>query len=426
MPVRKIVALLVLGLLIREAFSFWTGHPFDFELWVRLGYAMNHGGDPYGALPPVPGLSFANIFSNDNSSTVAYLPFWPLLTGLLYAVYSMIGLNDRFVYYFLLKQPVIFGDVALAYLLYSYISPRKPGPCGTWAAMFWLFSPFTVILSGIWGMFDSIAICFMIVSASSIGRVRSALWAGLAVFAKSVPIIYVAPITMKNFRNVKALVPLAIALGLPLVLSAATYMLMGWPLTIVGPTLASTVGKGGWSMSIWDILYYLASLGLLPPTLSVIYGALGLVWIPALVVFTWIAVRRFRTDTDQGLFQALLVCTLAFLIFKAQVTEQYALYLLAIAAVDVALWNPQRKGLLNTTMIVAIIYLVLNNYFLVRFLSPIYPGFVSFENTVIAPISNMITIFHVLTATAFTILNVKYLAALLMGGRTEGQVVKLV
>ena len=126
---------------------------------------MNHGGDPYGILPPVPGLSFANVFSIDNAPVIAYLPFWPLITGLIYVIYSIVGLNDRFVYYFLLKQPAIFGDIGLAYLLYSYVSSRKLGDGGFWVLSFWLFSPFMIIISGIWGMFDSIAISFLMISA---------------------------------------------------------------------------------------------------------------------------------------------------------------------------------------------------------------------------------------------------------------------
>src|SRR5208282_4511079 len=116
MSLRRLWTILFLGLLVREVFSFWTGHPSDFELWVRLGYAMAHGGDPYGPIPPVPGLSFASVFSATNAPTIAYLPFWPLVTGLMYLAYSLVGVNDRFVYYFLLKQPIIFGDVSLAYL----------------------------------------------------------------------------------------------------------------------------------------------------------------------------------------------------------------------------------------------------------------------------------------------------------------------
>src|SRR5206468_12504221 len=41
--------LLLLGLLVREAFSFWTGHPYDFELWIRNGYFVSQGATPYSA-----------------------------------------------------------------------------------------------------------------------------------------------------------------------------------------------------------------------------------------------------------------------------------------------------------------------------------------------------------------------------------------
>ena len=412
---RRLLTLLFLGLLIREVFSFWTGHPSDFELWVRMGYAMAHGGDPYGVLSPVPGLSFANDYSTTNAPTIAYLPFWPLVTGFIYLTYSLVGVNNRFIYYFLLKQPIIFGDVSLGYLLYSYVSSRKPGSAGFWVLSFWLFSPFTIIISGIWGMFDSIAICLLILSVSSVGQFRRAIWTGLAIFVKSVPIIFAAPMTIKSLKSIKDVSAFVATIGLPVILSVATFAIIGWPLSTVSTTLASTAGKGGWSMSIWSAFPYLNYLGLLPPVLQNVYGTLGLVWIPAMGVFTCIAIRRFRTETDAGLFQALIVCALVFLVFKAQVAEQYALYLFALAAIDVALWNPQRKRLLFASMIVALIYLVVNNYFLVRFLSPVYPNFVDFERAIYNVIGSVRYAINLLTGTAFTVLNVKYLLDVLTG-----------
>jgi len=404
---RKIIILILSGLMIRELFSFWTGHPTDFELWVRLGYAMNHGGDPYGVLPPVPGLSFANVFGNLNAPTIAYLPFWPLLTGLIYVLYSLIGSSNRFVYYFLLKQPVILGDVALAYLMFSYVYHRKPGSSSFWVLSLWLFSPFTIIISGIWGMFDSIAICFILASVMSKTQVRKATWSGLGTFAKSIPIIYAAPTTTKTLKDAWALV---LALAIPLVLSLVTFITMRWPISTLDATLASTVRKGGTSMSIWDAFFYLNYIGLIPALTSLEYKILGILWVPILVVCTWLAIKRFKTETDYGLIQILLVCTLIFLIFKAQVTEQYALYLFTFAAIDVGLWNPKRKSLLIGTMSLAMIYLVMNNYFLVRFLSPIYPGFVGFEYGLYLLIGPVRYAVNFLAGTAFTCLNVKYLA----------------
>ena len=407
---RKANVFLLLGFAIREFFSFWTGHPTDFELWVRLGYAMTHGGDPYGVLPVVPGLSFANVFGYLNAPTIAYLPFWPLITGLIYILYSAVGWDNRFFYYFLLKQPIIFGDVGLAYLMFSFVYARKPESNSLWVLSFWLFSPFTIIISGIWGMFDSIAISFVFLSIMSSKQVKMALWEGLAIFAKTIPIIYAVPITMKRPRNLWAAL---LAVTVAILLSIVTFAAMGWPFSLAITTVESTAFKGNWSMSAWDIVYYLNYLSLLPNLSPQMYETLGLLWVPAIIVFTWVAIRRFRSQLEYGLIQSLLVCTLAFLIFKARVTEQYGLYLFALAAVDVAMWHPERKRLLFITTAVAMIYLVVNNFFFVRFLSPVYPGFVGFENEVNATIGSIRLAVISLSGTAFTCLNIKYLADVL-------------
>ncbi len=405
----RAAAALLSGLLIREAFSFWTGHPSDFELWVRLGYAMNHGGNPYGVLPPVPGLSFANIFSANNAATVAYLPFWPLATGLIFAVYSFGGLSNRFAYYFLLKQPEIIGDVALAYLLYSYIKGRKPHE-SIWVLLLWLFSPFSIIISGMWGMFDSLAMALILISIMSNGYAKRGLWTGLSIFAKSVPVIYAVPTTIRQRHGS---VGLLIAVGMPTLFSIAIFLLMGWPISTASATLFSTVAKGGESMSVWDSFFYLNYLAILSPLPPNVYGILGLLWIPAVVVLTLFSFRMFDLKTDYGLIQSLLVATLAFLIFKARVTEQYAIYLFALAAVDVALWHPERKRVLLLMMGAVLVYLLSNNYLLTRLLAPINPNFIQIETGVNESFGLFRYTVNFLSGTIFTILNVKYLITMI-------------
>jgi hypothetical protein len=408
MSSHKVAMLLFLGLLIREVFSFWTGHPSDFELWVRLGYAMSHGGNPYGVLSPVPGLSFANVFSATNGPTIAYLPFWPIVTGLMYVIYSHLGFGDRFAYYFLLKQPIIVGDVGLAYLLYSYVSAREPTGKSMWVLRFWLLSPLTVILSGIWGMFDSLAMAFVMISMMSASSVRRGVWSGLATFAKSIPIIYAAPITLREARKPWGFFT---AIALPILFSLGIFLGLGWRISTVSGTLISTATTGGESMSWWDLFFYLANLGVQPAT-PIVYRILGLVWVPALVAVTVWAFRKFRVGTDYGLVQALLAVTLAFLIFKARVTEQYSIYLLALSAIDVAVWNPKRKGMLLWTMAVVLTYLVVNNFFLIRFLSPVYLNFPQVESALSQMIGSARYAADFLLGTIFTILNIRYLVAL--------------
>lgn len=395
---------LVLGILVREVFSFWTGHPSDFELWVRLGYAMSHGGNPYGVLPSVPGLSFTSIFSQQNAPTLAYLPFWPLVTGVIYAVYSVVGFGNRFVYYFLLKQPVIVGDVALAYLLYAYVHPRNPNRA-VWLLLLWLFSPFVIVISSVWGMFDSLAMTFLMFSIMAHKNFQKGFWTGVSVFAKSVPIIYAAVIPIKNLRDS---VGLLVAFGLPAGLSAVIFYVMRWPTPTVETTLLSTVIKGGNSMSVWDSLTYLISLGFLSPLTPSVYRVLGFLWIPAVIAFTLVAFRLYGFDTDYGLIQSLLVVTLAFLIFRSRVTEQYSIYLFALSGIDVALWNPTRKRLLLLMMATATVYLVSNNFLMVRFLAPVYPNFAQFESAIspITPIRNAV---NFLSGSIFTLLNIRYM-----------------
>jgi len=403
-------AALLIGLLIREIFSFWTGHPFDFELWVRLGYAMLHGGNPYNSLPAVPGLSFANIYSPQSTATIAYLPFWPVVTGLMYIVYSGIGFGNRFAYYFLLKQPVIAGDIALAYLLYSYILAKTSKQVGAiWALRLWAFSPFTILLSGVWGMFDSIAMSLILISLMATNPWKRGFWIGLGIFTKGLACLYAIPATLRKEKRFQALF---LAVLLPAATSFLAIILMGWPLSTAAMTLVSAGGKGGFSMSAWDVLDYLVYLGLPPTSPPTLYRALGFVWIPALLAFTLLAFWKLGFETDYGLVQSALLVTLAFLIFKARVTEQYAIYLLALAAIDVAIWNPQRKRLLMVTMVVAMFYLIVNNYFLVRFLSPVYPDYTKFESA-LSQFDLIRRTILFLSGTTFTILNILYFTIIL-------------
>ncbi len=370
---------------------------------------MNHGSNPYGILPLVPGLSFANIFSANNAATVAYLPFWPLVTGVIFALYSFGGFNNRFVYYFLLKQPEIIGDLALAYLLYLYVAGRRPER-SVWVLLFWLFSPFSIIVSGVWGMFDSLAMALIMISIMSNGYLKRGFWTGLSIFAKSVPVIYAMPTTLKQRRGP---VGLLIAIGLPALLSFATFLAMGWPISTASATLISTVRKGGESMSVWDLFFYLNYLGILSPLTPEVYTILGFVWIPAIIVLTLVSFRLFDLGTDYGRFQSLLMATLAFLIFKARVTEQYAIYLFPLALVDVALWHPERKRMLLLMMGAVLVYLLSNNYLLTRFLAPVYPNFIQIETGVNESYGLFRYSVNFLFGTVFTILNVQYLAAIL-------------
>jgi hypothetical protein len=364
--------LLLLGLLLREAFSFWTGHPFDFEIWVRTGYWVAHGQTPYSAMGFAPGVSFANDFGGPGlSAAIGYLPFWPLLLGGLYELYVFLGTPSPYVYYFMIKQPVIVCDVLLGCFLYRYTSARGSNKASL-VLKVWLFSPFNVIISSLWGMFDAIPMLFVMLALRARPGSQRGFWAGMATFAKSIPLIFAIPLARgpsvpSTIRN------LALAIGIPLALSVVAVLLTGWPLSVFGTTMQSTLGSATWSMSLWEIVFYFNYLGVIPDSGLGIFAWAGYAWVAAVAVATVLAYKWFGFDTERGLVRSLILIMASFLLLRGQANEQYAIYLFALVLVDLAVWSPQRKNLILVSMIAVLLATVANNFLLIRFVAPVYP-----------------------------------------------------
>jgi len=115
--------------------------------------------------------------------------------------------------------------------------------------------------------------------------------------------------------------------------------------------------------------------------------------------------------------QTMILCVLAFLLFKARVNEQYSLYLIPLGLIDVALWHPERKKLLYLTAAVTMLFLLVNNNFLIGFLAPIYPSAVQIDLSV----SSMLGLYRygakLLLGTLFTVFNVLYLLRVMRSPR---------
>jgi len=115
----KFWALILLGLIVRLALCFWTGHPWDFEVFIRVGYYVAKGSSLFGIYP-------AESYYNEGLGQpifpyvtgLGYLPAWGLYTALAYKIYSLLPVSPFF-YYFLLKLAPMLGDLASTQLIYS-------------------------------------------------------------------------------------------------------------------------------------------------------------------------------------------------------------------------------------------------------------------------------------------------------------------
>ncbi|MFI5415650.1 MAG: hypothetical protein ACHQ16_08430, partial [Candidatus Lutacidiplasmatales archaeon] len=222
--------ILLVGLVIREAFSFWTGHPYDLEVWIRTGYEAAHGTNPYlGAWPAVPGVSFG--YTNQPLYSAAYLPFWPDFFGGSYLLWEHVGGGNRFFLYFLLKQGPIAGDLAVALLLYRYVH-RETGSAATAvsALAFWSLFPYDIMIGSIWGQLDSVTtallLAVLLTSEAQAGW-RSLAW-GFGIFAKWVTVIYL-PLEFFRNRGIRRLWPV-VGVMLTGVLTLVAFVGAGWNL----------------------------------------------------------------------------------------------------------------------------------------------------------------------------------------------------
>jgi hypothetical protein len=374
---RAATKLLVVGFLIREAFSFWTGHPYDFEVWIRTGHAVASGQNPYALWPPIPGVSIS--YYNQSLPSAAYPPFFPLLLGGLYRLWEAVGGGNRFVLYFLLKQPQIAGDAAVAFLLHR-VTARWTGRASTAMAAlgFWSLFPYAILLSAVWGQFDSLVVALvLLVCLAASGFERNVLY-GLGIFVKWITAIFL-PLEAFAARGGRRAYVL-VAAAVPLLATLAVFAAFGWGFTnVVAATVSQSRGGGGGMSWVGIVTSFL-----LNPTLSRVPYldlALSYVWVPAVLAAGWVGARWFRTGEPEGILRALLLVTTVFLLTRWGLYEQYLLYLFALLAVDLFVFHPGRKELARLVTILAWVFLLFNNDFLIRFLSPLSPAVTTFTQS---------------------------------------------
>lgn len=364
---------LLLGLLLREALSFWTAHPYDFEVWLRNGYAVAQGLDPYARfIAPVPDVSFAYL--NETMPSVGYLPLWSLLLAGLYRLYTWIPGASRFILYFLVKQPVVLSDAGLGYLLYKGI--------GQWGGSresalrglrYWMLFPYPIVISAIWGQFDAIVVDLILIALlTSQWRVRFGSL-GLGIALKWFPLIFLPYYFFREKRSKKS--GSFAALAIPGLLTILIFTLMGWTYVGVTAMSISVSHGGGGGMTYVNVIsdpHFLEFWRGIP----YVYLLFSLLWVPGCIVAGYVACKRFTDTSPQSTIQCLLLITSVFYLTRFGVYEQYMLYLLPLFLVDILLWHPERRPLFNLVWVLAFAYLLVNNDFLVRFLGPVSGSFV--------------------------------------------------
>lgn len=374
----KLTLIILLGIAIREALAPLTGHPFDFELWIRLGYYVARGNDPYTYTAPVPGLSMpgASIMS-----WIGYPPIWAFFQAGQYAIYTNLGINNRFVYYFLIKQPMIIADILVGLILYKIVSGlSKKEDLGFKALALWILCPFTILISSVWGMFDQIILLAVLTSALLISKTTtSASIAAFGFILKVIPLIYVPLFAFVQKTKSRTVLYLTLVIGESILLSLIPYAFFrNWNIYSLFGVGVDVTSKIGNSVNYWVIayLYYLNFTP--PPFVTTLLKVMGLVWIPAILVSTYYSIRYVKSSAENNedlatkILISMLFVTLIFFLTKSTISEQFTLYFLGLGLVDYyILRSHERRILFHLIWVSALVFAAANNTFFVRFLRPL-------------------------------------------------------
>ncbi|MGA8710095.1 MAG: glycosyltransferase 87 family protein [Thermoplasmata archaeon] len=359
------------GFVLREALSFWTGQPYDMESWIRTGFQVSQGTNPYsGFWPAVPGVSFA--YPTELLPAAAYLPFWSLLLGEIYRLWDLVGGGNRFVLYFLIKQPGILADVASSYLLYQ-LARRWTSNERTALRLlfFWAFFPYAIVITAIWGQFDSIVVVVVLFLLWARGPIERNLLYGVGILVKWLTIVFL-PLEVLRERGFRRLVVL-VALAVPIALTVAVFVAEGWSVSHLAALSTSQGHGGGLGMN----LAFPLSLTQAQSALSGVpyfYSVVPFAWVPGVIAAGWVAAKWVGGDDPAAELRALILIVTVFLLLRWGLYEQYMLYLFAPVALDVATFHPGRRVLLASTFGLSALYLIVNNDLGLRFITPADPG----------------------------------------------------
>lgn len=219
---REVLLLLGLGLLIRVLLAPWTEQRFDNyvnRLWCSVIYGYNlYPFEPHmpSAYPLILRYSYPPIWLY---IILSLFPVWLRLSGYSFPGNPVslwkhgIDVDNLFESYrsfvpqalpvldFFFKLPNIMADVGIGYLLYKFAKNSKHEKA---TLLFWLFNPFTIQISAVWGLFDPLCTFFVLCSLYLLWRRKfflSATFLSLGVATKIYPVFFLIPTLIYIYKE---------------------------------------------------------------------------------------------------------------------------------------------------------------------------------------------------------------------------------
>jgi len=384
---------LLFGLAIRLGLAPWTEHRFDMYVWRLTGayiyvYHLNPFWPWTGApsiFPPILNFSYPPFWL---LVITAFYPIWLLNSGFAFPQSvsqlwaSGVQTGNAFDSYrsfipaslplldFTLKLPIIACDIITAFALYRALAGhRKAQSAVTWL---WLFNPYVILISAVWGQFDSIPTMFSLLSILFSIKSKpklSGFLLALGCLAKVFPVVYLPLVSLYYWKKARAEAGKLIVTFLATCASfTPVYFVLGNGIPSIYLSLASWPSPDWFGRNAFGGLTWLRLVDT-----SSWHGnfPIFLTLLTPLYIIILFGFHRMKFDA-QGLLVSVLGVTFALYLTYTVVNEQYVLWFLPFAIIALPKIRTLRLGTI-TISAVAFVYAFTNtlHYDIFYFLSPI-------------------------------------------------------
>jgi hypothetical protein len=155
---------LLYGTVMRLVFSPFTGHNYDMEVWRQLCRIFFESGKLRLELAPQSLMSLISLLFYSPYALLSYIGFEDI-----YYLHHFSGVVESI----FIKTPLILADLGMYYLIGRVIDENLNQRRGEFYGLIYYLSPLSLFLSGVWGMFDTIALVFFLLGLFYLYRDRN-------------------------------------------------------------------------------------------------------------------------------------------------------------------------------------------------------------------------------------------------------------
>jgi len=313
--------MIIAALITRLIPAPFFGHPWDMYIWLKSGEL---------------GLNQVNIYLLGDPvdypwGFYAYPPawlYWLILTTFIGKLYPNLNFHVL-----MIKLPIIISDILVGILAYGIAARLGFDEKKSLLIMgIWLFNPITYFMSSIWGMFDSIAVLFMLISIKYIideKYTQSAIAAGIGIAVKILPALILLPTLAHLLKSGKLDLRnfvLKIALPVAAVFLVISTPFLTTPIEYFNALFHHTKSVGGFTYWIAvSTLVNLSNFWFIPFT--------------AFLIITIYIYRKIKVGLNEDRYIDACAATVAvFLATSPKVNIQYTLTLIPLLLLSKSFW----------------------------------------------------------------------------------------